>query len=348
MAIQTFNTPSARIGKLKGEILAHAVPVEVLGITGQVKKMPKNNSDTVVFRRWLPYGGVDNKWVTGTNVATYASNHLTTEGVTPTADTLTATDVTATLLQYSCLYAITDKTVDLYEDDIPAEMKRQTGERMGMVREMIRYGALKAGTNAFYCGGSSVATTDETISLNMLRKVSRNLQQNHAKQITSILSASPNFATAPVEAGYLVFCHSDLEPAIRDLPGFKHVSEYGSRKVVNEHELGSVERFRFITSPELAPTLGANGVTAAEGSTGLQATGGYVDVYPMIVVAEDAWGDVALRGAESLDVTAMMPNQKDKSDPLGQRGYIGAKFYSSAVILNQGYMAVVFAGTPAL
>ena len=31
---------AARIGRLKGEILAHAVPVEVLGITGVQKKMP--------------------------------------------------------------------------------------------------------------------------------------------------------------------------------------------------------------------------------------------------------------------------------------------------------------------
>lgn len=112
MAIQTMTTQTARVAKLKGEILAHAAPVEVLGMTGMQKKMPKNNSDVVVFRRWLPYGGTDNKWVTGSNVLTYASNHQTTEGVTPTADSLTATDVTVTLAQYACLYAVTDKTVD--------------------------------------------------------------------------------------------------------------------------------------------------------------------------------------------------------------------------------------------
>ena len=350
MAIQNFNTSAARIGKLKGEILACAMPVEVLGITGSQKQMPKNNSDTVVFRRWLPYGGVDNKWITGSNVATFAADHVTTEGVTPSADTLSPTDITVQLQQYSVLYAVTDKTVDLYEDDVPAEMKKQTGERMGLVREMVRYGALKAATNVFYCGGNSVATTDETLSLNMLRKVARSLMANHAKQITSILAPSPNFATAPVEAGFLVFCHSDMEPAIRDIPGFKHVSEYGSRKPVHENEVGSVERFRFITSPELAPTLGANGVTAAVGATGLldSASSGFIDAYPVIVVAEDAWGQVALRGMDSIDVTYQPPGQKDKSDPLGQRGYIGAKTWMAASVLNNGWMALVYAGTPAL
>lgn len=346
MAIQNYSTVTARIGKLKGEILAHAMPVEVLGITGMQKQVPKNQSDTVVFRRYLPYGGTDNKWITGSNVATFAGDHITQEGVTPSADTLSATDITVQLLQYSVLYAVTDKTVDLYEDDVPAEMKKQTGERVGLVREMVRYGALKACTNLFYAGGSSTGTVDETLSLNFLRKIARTLLANHCKQITSILAPSPNFATAPVEAGFLVFVHTDMEPAIRDLPGFKHVAEYGQRKPVHEMELGSVERFRFISSPELAATIDSG---AAVGSTGLYSTTGtYIDIYPCLVVGEDAWGQVALRGMDSIDVTYLPPGQKDKNDPLGQRGYIGAKTYMAASVLNNGWMALAYAGTPSL
>lgn len=346
MAIQNYSTVTARIGKLKGEILAHAMPVEILGITGAQKQMPKNQSDTVVFRRYLPYGGTDNKWITGANVGTFASSHVTTEGVTPSADTIAATDITVQLLQYHVLYSVTDKTVDLYEDDVPAEMKKQTGERIGLVREMVRYGALKACTNLFYAGGSSLATVDETLTLNFLRKIARTLLANHCKQITSILAPSPNYATAPVEAGFLVFVHTDMEPAIRDLAGFKHVAEYGQRKPVHEMELGSVERFRFIASPELAATIN---VGAAVGATGLFSTGGSnIDVYPCIVVGEDAWGQVALRGMDSLDVTYLPPGQKDKNDPLGQRGYIGAKTYMAASVLNNGWMAVAHAGTPSL
>ncbi len=346
MGIQAYSTQTGRINKLKGEILAHAMPVEVLGITGMQKQMPKNVGQQVVFRRWLPYGGTDNKWITGSNVSTWLSNQQTSEGVTPTADTLTATDVTATLVQYGVLYAVTDVATDLYEDDIPAEMKKQTGERVGLIREMVRYGALKAATNAFYAGGTSRATVDETLSLNLLRKVTKSLLANHAKQITSILAPSANFATAPVEAGFLVFCHTDMEPAIRNLPGFKHVAEYGQRKTISEFEIGSVERFRFILSPELAPYIDSG---AAVGATGLYSTGASnIDVYPCIVVGEDAWGQVALRGANSLDVTWLPPGTKDKNDPLGQRGYIGAKTYLTALMLNQGWAAVVEAGTPDL
>lgn len=347
MAIQQFSTQAARVNKLKGEILAHAMPVEVLGITGMQKQMPRNQGDNVTFRRWLPFGGTDNKWITGSNVNTFASSHITTEGVTPTADTITAVDITATLQQYACLYAVTDKVADLYEDDVPAEMKKQTGERVGLIREMVRFGALKGMTNIFYGGaGTSKATVNGTLTLNLLRKISRSLKANHAKMVTQILAPSPNFATAPVEASYLVFCHTDLEPAIRDLPGFKHVAEYGTRRPVHEMEIGSVESFRFILSPELAADINAG---AAVGATGLFSTGGSnIDTYPVIVTAEDAWGQVALRGANSLDVTYIAPGTKDKNDPLGQRGYIGAKFYHTAVVLNNGWGALAWVGTPAL
>lgn len=346
MAIQKFNDNAQRVDKLKGEILGHAMPVEVLGITGSQKKMPKNSGENLVFRRWLPYGGVDNKWITGANVGTFASSHLTTEGVTPSADTLTPVDVTATIQQYSCLYALTDKTADLYEDDVADEMKKQTGERVGLLREMVRYGALKGITNVFYADGSAKNAVASSASLRLLRKITRSLKSNHAKMVTSILAPSPNFATAPVEASYLVFCSTDLEPAIRDLQGFKHVSEYGSRKLVHDHEIGSCESFRFVLSPELAPDINAG---VAVGATGMASTGGtYIDVYPMIVVAEDAWGQVALRGKESLDVTYIAPGQKDKNDPLGQRGYIGATTYMTAVVLNNGWGAVAWVGTPNL
>lgn len=119
MGIQNYNLSAQRIGKIKGEILAHAVPVEVLGITGQQKQIPKNSGDTVVYRRWLPYGSTTanngNQFFangTGDRTATMVNAHLVSEGVTPAAETLTPQDVQVSLNQYGVLYAVTDKTVD--------------------------------------------------------------------------------------------------------------------------------------------------------------------------------------------------------------------------------------------
>ena len=165
-----------------------------------------------------------------------------------------------------------------------------------------------------------------------------------AALITSILSTVDQENTRPVEAAYLVFVHSDAESDIRDLPGFTPVAEYGVRKTVSNYEIGSCENYRFITSPELAPYLAAG---ASIGSTGMSGTGN-VDVYPFIVTGEDAWGQLTLRGDNALDPTWIPPGTKDKSDPLGQRGYVSAKFYMNCMLLNEGWMAVIEAGVSAL
>jgi N4-gp56 family major capsid protein len=346
MAIQTMTTQAARIGKLKGDMLKHAMPVEVLCKVGLQKKMPKNASDTVLYRRALPPGGVDNIWISGSNVDTFADGYKLAEGTTPSARTMSYTDVTATLEQYGVLYAITDKTFDLYEDDVAADMKKQVGESVGLIREMICYGALKAGTNKYWAGGSSTDTVDESLSLNLVRRVTRDLKKAHAEMIGKMLASSPNFGTSAVEKAYIVFCHTDMEPAIRDLPGFVHVADYGQRTPISENEIGSVESFRFVTSPELAPYIDSG---AAIGTTGLASTNGVkIDVYPVIIAGEEAWGEVALRGVNAINPTWIPPGQKDKSDPLGQRGYVGASFYMDALILNQGWVAVVECGTPDL
>lgn len=338
MPIATYSSPAGRINKVKGQILAHAVPTEVLGITGSNQDMPKKQGDNIIFRRWIPFGGALTNSSTINQWVVTVGAHALQEGVTPSADSLTPQDITVLMQQYGCLYMYTDRQDDLHEDDIPPQMKKQTGERMGLVREMVRYGALKAATNLFYSGGTSRATVAATVSYNLLSKIARSLLANHAKTITRVLSPSPLFNTTGIEAGFLVFCHTDNEHDIRALPGFKETTVYGQKKTVHEMEIGSLGRFRFVVSPELAGY--ADSGAAIAGTTLFSTTGTLADVYPMIVVAEDAWGEVALRGESSFEYTDLKPGQKDKSDPHGQRGYVGAKFYSAATVLNNGWMAI--------
>jgi N4-gp56 family major capsid protein len=346
MSVYSYGNPAGRINMLKGEILSHSIPVETLGITGMQRQIPANKGKTVVYRRYLPYGGSLTNFNTINRWNVDSAAHVLAEGVTPTADSLTPQDITVTLNQYGCLYQVTDQTVDTYEDDVPAEMKKQCGERVGLIREMVRYGVIKSGANAYYSGGSSRATVAAKLTLTMLRKASRNVQANHAKRITSILAPTPNVSSKYVEAAYLVFCHTDVEQDVRDIAGFTTVAAYGSRKPMHDQEIGSVENFRFITSPELNPYANAG---VAVGATGLYSTGGSnVDVYPVIVCGEDAWGQVALRGGDSLDPTWIPPGEKTKSDPLGQRGFVGAKFYMNCTVLNDGWMAIIEAGITAL
>lgn len=344
MGTQTLATQSARIGRLKGEILAHVMPVEVFGKFGVKKPMPKNSSETVVFRRWLPKGATTsapNTW------SVTPASHQLSEGETPVADTVTAQDITVSLVEYGFVYRWTNRVEDLYEDDVPAEIKRLTGERMGLLLEMVRWGQLKAGTNVFRAGNVAARSSiTALISANLLRNVARSLHANLASKITGILSASTGIGTQPVEAAYVVVCHSDMEADIRSqLTGFVHVSEYGSRSTMHENELGSWENFRFITSPHLAPYLNAGTTGSAStrlaGGVANSAGSELVDVYPMIVLSQEAFGDVALRGKSAMNISAFPASQRTKDDPLGQRGLIGAQTYFNCVRLNEYHMAVV-------
>lgn len=347
MAQQAMGTQSQRIGRYKGEILAHALPQEVIGRVGvSVKKtIPKNTSEQVTYRRWLPKGATvssPNTW------SVNPAEHRLTEGETPVGEGIYAQDITAVLQEYGVLYRYSNRVADLYEDDVPKEMRRLTGERMGLLLEMVRWGQLRAGTNVFYplitvTSRSAVGgAVGHTINPNMLRRIARSLSNNLASKISGVLEASTKIGTQPIEAAFVVVCSSDLEADIRQqLTGFVHVSEYGSRKPMHENELGSWEQFRFVTSPHLNPYLqqGANSPAntyLTNGGAGTTAS----DVYPFIVMAEECYGDVMLRGSSCMDVTAIPANTKTKDDPLGQRGYVGASCYFTAVRLNEGHMAV--------
>ena len=340
MAGNSYTSPLGRINEVKGEMLRIAEPVEVLSLGCTMKKMPRNKGDNITYRSRIPTGGSAatsagmNRW------SVSAAAHQVQEGVTPTPEALSYRDVNVQIAQYACLYSYTDKVELFHEDDIPADQMMQTAERMPLVREMVRYGVMKAATTVQYSGGTTRATVDEGITYNGLSLLSRTLLANHGKMKTKILAPGPAYDTSAIEAGFIVFCHTDCEHDIRRLEDFVPVAKYANRAPINEHELGSVGRFRFIVSPELAAYADAG---AAVGTTGLYSTtGSNIDVYPMIVCAEDAVFDVALN--TNFDVTHIKASQKTKEDPFGQRGYVGASFWSAALVANPGWIGVIEVG----
>jgi N4-gp56 family major capsid protein len=339
-------TASGRLNKMKAAIIAHAMHAECLAVACDQKDMPKNNSDTAVFRSWVPYGAT----AANPNVFNVtAASHIVQEGVTPAPDTIVPRDVTIVLYQYAALYGLTDKDEELYEDNIPEAMTEAVGERMGLVKELIIYGVMKAATARFYGGGSSITTrqaVNNTVTDNVMANVARFLRAQHAKMIHSMLPATSDYATTPVEPAFVCYVHTDAEFDIRRLTGFKHKAEYATYKPISDYELGTSGQFRFVIDPELASYPNAG---AAVGSTGMYSSGGVsIDVYPMIVLAKDAVGCLKLRGKDGWEETYIRPGQKDSYDPLGQKGYIGAKFYMGAAIQNPGWVTVVECGITAL
>lgn len=335
MTMQTYSlVPSRNLIMAEREMLKHAEPIKVLGSFGMQKQVPQNKTDTVVFRRALPLDAGAN----GAPSIT-ASNYLLQEGVTPSARTITYQDVQVTLQQYGVLMKLSSKAEAMYEDDIPGDMTKLVGEHMASIEELIAYGVVRGGTNVVYANGSARTDVNTAITLNKLRQAARQLEAAHAKRVTEKLAAGPNFGTSGIHPAYLVFIHTDMEADVRNLAGFTPVVEYGTQKPVHEREIGAVEQFRFITSPYFKPFLAGGGsITAGTFLSNGGTAGTTADVYPLMVVAQEAWGQVALKGMGAIQPIYLPAKQITHANPMGQFGYVGANFYKSAVRLNENWM----------
>jgi N4-gp56 family major capsid protein len=315
------------------EMLSHAEPILVLSKFGQSKPLPANKADTVKFRRPVPFA---------------VSTAPLVEGATPSSQQMSYEDVTVQLQQYGAVTEITDKVQDLAEDPVLKDASMLSGEQAAETIEMVTYGAIKAGTNVFYdtSAHTTRASVDSKLTLNRLHAVTRSLRANRGKAVTSMLASSPGYATRAIEGGYIAFGHTDLEHDIRGLSGFLPVAQYGSRQPLCPEELGSVENVRFILSPLLVPFQAAG---AAVGATGMIADDSTnIDVYPLIIIAKEAYGLVPLKGKNSITPTVLNPGTPSKSDPLGQVGFVGWKTYFAAKILNENWIARLEVGATSL
>lgn len=335
MAIQQYGTVASRnLIRAEMKMLKHAEPIQVLTKFGDQKEQPLNKTDTIVFRRLKPFNP------TATEVPNItATSFLTAEGTTPTANTISYTDVTTILNQYAVLFKFSSKAQLMYEDDIPGDMAKLTGETLAEVAELVCFGQVKAGTSVIYANGSTRVGLNTTVSLNDLRLAARTMESNRAKMVTSAIKSGPDYGVSSVEPGYIVFLHTDMVADVRDLPGFTKRVDYGSAiKPVHQREIGACEDFRFVTSPLFAPWLAAGAVVGTSGMVAANSTN--VDIYPLIVMAENAWGQCSLKGHgySGVSPTLIPASTKNHANPSGMFGYVGADFWCSSVRLNENWM----------
>lgn len=343
MSEATYASPAQRIGQQLGNILKHAIHKSVVEGSGEIYKAKVNAGDTIVFRQVVPFGAT----AAAPNVfSTTAAAHLIQEGVTPDVDSITILDTSVTVAKYGALYGYTEKQKSLGEDDVPAWMEEQLGERLGLVRELIYIGALQGCTNRFYAGGTTRLTVDEALSLNILDRITRNLEGNHADYITEVMKATVIYGSQSLSMSFINYTHTDARADIEKIAGFKAVSDYGSEAKAHKREIGSVGNHRFVLSPDIPKIIDAG---ASVAGTGLLSTGAsLVDIYQMFTVAKYSWGHVAFRGMDSIDYNNIPVSRVDKSDPTGERGYCSGTFYDVGLVTNHGWMSVTEFGCSSL
>lgn len=304
-------------GYVSAELLARGIPYLLIEKFGQGKPVPMNSTKSIIFRR---YEALDN------------TPSALSEGVTPTAKKLTKTDITATLTQYGDLTEISDVVEDTHEDPVLMEAVEILSEQAAQVVENVRYGIIKAGTNLFYANGSARNAVNTPVSLSLQRRVTRALNKQNGRRITTVVRSTPSFGTTNVAPSFVALCHTDVEGDVRNMPGFQPPETYGP---MHDAEIGKVETCRYFASSLFTPFADLGG---ADNDTMLSTTGTYADVYPILYIGRDSYGIVPLKGKAAITPSVVNP-KPSAADPLGQRGYVGWKTMQTAVILNDLWMA---------
>ena len=304
------------------KLLNRAKINNILGRWGQNRVLPTKKTQTITFRR---YGKLDSTAV------------ILAEGVTPAGQTLSATDYTCTLHQYGDFVRLTDVIEDTHEDPVLNDTMDNLGDQADEMIDKVRYGVLVAGSNVLLTNGTLRTDVNSIITRDLLRTAARTLKAQEAKQITEMVEGGAKINTYPIPACYIAACHSDMQPDIERMEGFKSISEYGSQKMIVPGEIGSVGEFRFIFDNNAAPFANGGGALAGQGYNTLSTGGTLSDVYPILIFAKDAYGVVALAGKSG--VQTMVANPKAQvGDELAQKGSAGWKCWSGAVILNDSWM----------
>lgn len=304
------------------KMLIRALPYLVFEKFGQAYPLPTKSTKTAKFRRFESLDATPKKL---------------TEGVTPTAQTFSVTDIEATVNQYGNLVTMTDVLLDTNDSPVMEQVTQIVGEQAAETVENMRIGVLLGGTNVEYANGTARDEVNTPISLPLQRRITRKLKNQKARFLTDSIKSTPRFYTESISPCFVAVCHPDCEADIRSMPHFQDVKDYGNTSPW-ENEIGAVEgvRYLFTTLMKSWPNAGGDKTNAAS-DTMVSTAGIKADVYPILFLAKDAYGLVPLKGAESLTPVIINPSHTE-SDPLAQRAHVAWKTMQTCVILNQAWM----------
>ncbi len=314
-----YGDVSPRVGIfLVTKMLEHARPIVVLDKFGKTQAIPKNKGLVLKYRRPVPL----------------AVNPVALqEGVTPAPSALDYDDVSATISQYGGWIPTTDVVADTHEDPVISDMAELCGEAAATTKELLIWYAIRGGTQVIFSGTATVRTDVlATITEDELVQAQKELKKAHGKHITKMLSASEKIGTEPVAPAFIAVGNTSLEPDLRNLAGFVPREKYANVQLLSEYEIGKFQDIRFILTPVLEPFYGSGSLTV----TGVENSGGRVDVHALVVMAQDFYGVTPLKGMESVAVSVTNPKMgASYEDPLGQRGFVAWKMWFVATRLNE-------------
>lgn len=273
---------------------------------GKAQSLPKNNGNTVSYRRWERL-----------NVSTTPLS----VGVTPTADTLTRTEVTVTPQQYGRFATLTDEIEMLDVDPAVTETLDIIGELGGRTVDSVIRATVVTGTNVKYQGNKTAR--------NQLSNSTPISYRDCAEAVT-ILKANDAlpFRGERGENGQGGLFVGIIHPNVMfDLKNDHQVTAtftYSDPVNMYKYTLTECAGIAWIETT-LAPVFSGLG-------------SGGANVYGTIVIGKEAYGAPNIAGAGKMRTHVKPRGSAGTADPLDQRSTVGFTSWQAPVILNNDFM----------
>lgn len=297
-------------------LLERALPLLVHTKWAQVRDIPRNNTNVIKFRK---YGSLA------------AATTPLSEGITPDGNSLSISDITATVLQYGDYVTISDFLQLTTLDPVLTETSAILGEQAGLTLDTLARDILAAGTNVQYVDATSPKTNDErsdvaaadVITTGELDIAIRTMKVNNAKKITNMVSPDSGYATSPVAPCYVAIVHPYTSYTLTGLTGFVPVEKYANKAPLMDGEIGAYKEIRFVetTNAKYFDNEGA----------------GSIDVYATLIFGQNAYGISRISGEAMRNIIKPL-GSAGTYDPLDQRSTSGWKATFVAEILQQLFM----------
>lgn len=197
---------------------------------GQMRPIPRNSGKRVEFRRWNLFDA---------NAAMKALE----EGVTPSGQSLSQSNVEALVSQYGAYVEVSDLLDMTGYDQVITESAELLGEQLGTVVEWVTRDAMNAGNNVQRAGGKTTRaalTADDKLTVDEIRKAVRTLKRAKARP----------FCEDERKPHFICICSPDATYDLQNDSLWQDVSKYSNAEAIYSGEIGRLFGVVFVESTE--------------------------------------------------------------------------------------------------
>lgn len=266
-------------------LLSRALPYLAHALFGQQKPIPTKSGQQPKFRKY--------------NSMTPATAPVV-EGVRPSGQALSTTEVTGQMYTYGDYISISDDVDLTVEDPVLSEVAKLLGEWAGESLDEVYRDVLVAGSSVLRAG-SVAGRSDITakVSVADLRIIKRTLLGRNVKHWRKQPTyGSTKVASLPIAPSFYCITHPMVINDLEQLTGWVPIQNYpdgGASAMYGEVGALPAVDMRFISSTK-AKYWADSGGTAVTNTLSYTTANTACDVYSILIFGQDAYGITPLQG----------------------------------------------------